>query len=382
MKSKLFLFVIVLIISDLSFSQSCLPEGIVFAHQYDIDAFQANYPGCTHIEGSVVVFGDDVYNLSGLSVIQTIGGSLRIGDVYWWTNLRNLDGLEGLTYVGSGIVIKNNPFLENIEGLSNVECVNDLLIEKNDSLTSLVGLEKVTNLASLWIKENFSLLSLNGLLNLTSINNNGFICTSNDLLDDFSGLENLRKCIGILEIGINRSLNNIDGLINLEEFSGGVAIYSNAALTNLEGIKNIPGTSISYLKIINNESLMKCHVQSVCDRLAYGVGGLNHIQNNGPGCADIIEVKQKCESLGVAENDLMQGFKITASPEVDYIVIETENLSAKYTCALFDLQGRMLLNKNFKGPIKIINTGFLKAAVYILSIQGDNQVIAKKVIIK
>jgi hypothetical protein len=382
MKSFGYIFLIICTLNAVTAQNSCLPQGISFAHQYDIDAFQANYPGCTHIEGSVVVFGDDVYNLSGLNVIQSIGGTLRIGDVYWWTNLRNLDGLEGLTYIGGGIVINNNPFLENIEGLSNVECVSDLLIEKNDSLISIAGLEKITNLASLWIKENFSLLSLNGLLNLTSINSNGFICTSNDMLADLSGLENLKKCNGNLEIGNNQSLENLDALYGLNEFGrASVAIYSNAALTNLEGIKNVPGFNISSLTIINNESLTKCHVQSICDRLAYGVGGLNHIQNNGPGCADYIEVKQKCESLGV-ENDLIQGFRITASPEVDYIVIETDNLNAKYSSAVFDLQGRMLLNQDFKGPIKIINTGFLKAGVYIVSVQVDDQVIVRKVLIK
>jgi len=383
MKSFGFIFLIICSLNAVTAQNSCLPQGIAFAHQYDIDAFQVNYPGCTHIEGSVSIFSDEVYNLLGLSAIQSIGGNLAIGNAVWWTHLSNLDGLQGLTYVGGVIGITNNPFLENIAGLSNVGNASSISVINNESLKSLAGLEKITNLEyDLRIEENHSLLSLNGLSNLTSINCNGFKCISNDLLADFSGLENLKKCMGILEIGINGSLENVDGIINLAEFFGGVAIYSNAALTNLDGIKNIPGNSIRYLSIINNESLTKCHVQSVCDRLAHGAGGSNTILNNGQGCIDYFEVKHKCESLGVTENDLKQGFKITASPEVDYIVIETENLSAIYTSALFDLQGRMLLNQNFKGPTKIINTGFLKAGVYILSIQEDNMVIARKVMIK
>lgn len=364
---------------------SCLPQGIAFAHQYDIDAFQANYPGCTHIEGNVVVFGDDVFSLGGLSSIKSIGGYLYIGDPYWWTNLRNLDGLQGLTHVSAGITLQNNPFLRNIEGLSNVESLGtgSLHIIKNDSLTSLAGLEKIISFeGELWIKENYSLLNLNGLLNLTSINNNGFICTLNEMLSDLSGLENLKICNGNLEIGNNKALKNLDGLGGLNEFIGRVAIYDNQVLTNLEGIENIPGTNIMSLTIINNESLTKCHVQSVSDRLAYGVGGLNHIQNNGPGCADYLEVKQKCESLGAEYPALLNGFKISASPHVDYIVIETENLSVKYTCTIFDQQGRRLLNQNMEGSVKIISTSKLSPGVYIISIQEDSQILVRKILIK
>jgi len=34
-------------------SQGCLPEGITFTTQAQIDSFQINYPGCTKIEGNV-----------------------------------------------------------------------------------------------------------------------------------------------------------------------------------------------------------------------------------------------------------------------------------------------------------------------------------------
>ena len=143
MKQFYFLLICFFLWSSVYTQNSCLPQGIAFAHQYDIDAFQANYPGCTHIEGNVVVFGDDVFSLGGLSSIKSIGGYLYIGDPYWWTNLRNLDGLQGLTHVSAGITLQNNPFLRNIEGLSNVESLGtgSLHIIKNDSLTSLAGLE-------------------------------------------------------------------------------------------------------------------------------------------------------------------------------------------------------------------------------------------------
>jgi len=63
-----------------SFSQPCLPEGITFTTQAQIDSFQINYPNCTEIEGDVEINGDDITNLNGLNVLTSIGGYLFIGD--------------------------------------------------------------------------------------------------------------------------------------------------------------------------------------------------------------------------------------------------------------------------------------------------------------
>ena len=363
-------------------SQSgCFPEGISFAHQYEIEWFQANYSWCTHIEGNVHIFGEDIYSLGGLSGVESIGGFLYIGDPFWWTNLRNLNGLQGLTYVGGGITLQNNPFLRNIEGLGNVESLGtgQLLIEMNDSLTSLAGLEKITTIeAGLWVTENHSLLNFLGLSNLTYINCNGFYCENNYLLADFTGLENLKKCIGILKIGINGSLVNIDALTGLNEFGGGVYIHDNAALANLDGIKNIRGTSISYLRIFNNSLLTKCHVQSVCDRIEFGVGGLNQIENNGPGCADYYEVVHRCESIGIDEPFLSEVFRISSNPDDDFILIEAGNQTTTFTCDVFDLQGRRLLSQRFQDETSAISTASFSSGIYMLRILGDGQTIVRK----
>ena len=60
--------------------QACLPDGITFSTQEQIDNFQTNYPNCSEIEGSVAISGDDITNLNGLNVLTSIGGDLMIGD--------------------------------------------------------------------------------------------------------------------------------------------------------------------------------------------------------------------------------------------------------------------------------------------------------------
>jgi hypothetical protein len=381
MKKTIFMIMLVFMWVAAKSQSGCFPEGISFAHQYEIEWFQANYSWCTHIEGNVHIFGEDIYSLGGLSGVESIGGFLYIGDPFWWTNLRNLNGLQGLTYVGGGITLQNNPFLRNIEGLGNVESLGtgQLLIEMNDSLTSLAGLEKITTIeAGLWVTENHSLLNFLGLSNLTYINCNGFYCENNYLLADFTGLENLKKCIGILKIGINGSLVNIDALTGLNEFGGGVYIHDNAALANLDGIKNIPGTSISYLRIFNNSLLTKCHVQSVCDRIEFGVGGLNQIENNGPGCADYYEVVHRCESIGIDEPFLSEVFRISSNPDDDFILIEAGNQTTTFTCDVFDLQGRRLLSQRFQDETSAISTASFSSGIYMLRILGDGQTVVRK----
>lgn len=381
MKKTIFMIMLVFMWVAAKSQSGCFPEGISFAHQYEIEWFQANYSWCTHIEGNVHIFGEDIYSLGGLSGVESIGGFLYIGDPFWWTNLRNLNGLQGLTYVGGGITLQNNPFLRNIEGLGNVESLGtgQLLIEMNDSLTSLAGLEKITTIeAGLWVTENHSLLNFLGLSILTYINCNGFYCENNYLLADFTGLENLKKCIGILKIGINGSLVNIDALTGLNEFGGGVYIHENAALANLDGIANIPGTSISYLRIFNNSLLTKCHVQSVCDRIEFGVGGLNQIENNGPGCADYYEVVHRCESIGIDEPFLSEVFRISSNPDDDFILIEAGNQTTTFTCDVFDLQGRRLLSQRFQDETSAISTASFSSGIYMLRILGDGQTVVRK----
>ena len=61
---KLLLISFVLIFCQFTVtSQSCLPTGIIFTTQAEIDNFQTNNPNCTEIEGDVEINGDDITNL-------------------------------------------------------------------------------------------------------------------------------------------------------------------------------------------------------------------------------------------------------------------------------------------------------------------------------
>ena len=58
--------------------QSCLPAYTTFTRQEQIDSFSIVYPGCTEIEGSLVLSGPNIKNFNGLLQLRHIQGELNI----------------------------------------------------------------------------------------------------------------------------------------------------------------------------------------------------------------------------------------------------------------------------------------------------------------
>jgi hypothetical protein len=243
---------------------SCLPEGITFTTQAEIDSFPINHPNCTEIEGDVNIgawLGSDITNLNGLNSITAIGEGLAIG---WWfmgnallsdlsglenltsiggnldihanSVLENLTGLESLTSIGGYIMIGNgdakstdarnkmngNPSLKSLTGLENLETIGGgLFTQFNNSLTSFKGLEKIDSIGG--IRTSDPIASLSDLYNLTYIGNEGLnVC--NTALTSFAGLENVTSITGDFIIDCNDSLIGLTGLKSMASIGGQMII--------------------------------------------------------------------------------------------------------------------------------------------------------------
>jgi hypothetical protein len=159
---KLSFIIILLFCFISSHSQSCLPEGITFITQAQVDSFQINYPGCMEIEGQVYILGNDIKNLYELSVITSIGEWLEIRDT---DSLTSLMGLEGLNSIGKQLDIINNKTLASLTGLEGLTSIGGgIWISNNIALNTLAGLEGLTSIAGdLTISTNNALISLEGL---------------------------------------------------------------------------------------------------------------------------------------------------------------------------------------------------------------------------
>jgi len=115
-------------------AQDCLPTGITFTTQKQIDNFPANYPGCTNIKGNIHIeerYAKNITNLNGLSQITSIEGKLIVSDN---TELTSLKGLNNLVSIGAQFGIWGNVSLKNISDLDNLIFIGgNLIINRNAS---------------------------------------------------------------------------------------------------------------------------------------------------------------------------------------------------------------------------------------------------------
>jgi len=258
----------------------CLPDGITFTTQEQIDNFQTNYPNCTEIEGHVKIEGDDITNLNGLNVLTSIGGNLYV--FYNTNSLTSLTGLDNVMSIGGDLLIQSgawnaNPGLTSMAGLDNLISIGGTFhIEWNNDLTSLTGLGNLTSIGGdLTVENNDVLISLAGLDNVTYIGGSlriGIVYlpgldaagSRNTSLTSLTGLEGLTSILGNLTVCGNAALISMTGLDNVTSIGGELSIYSNAleSLTGLESLTTIAGdltiwgnnalTSLSGLSNVNS----------------------------------------------------------------------------------------------------------------------------------
>ena len=439
---KLYILFSILIIATTCLSQSCLSEGITFSTQEQIDNFQTNYPGCNKIRGYVRI-EDGITNLNGLNSIQVIVGYLRIADTdnlqnldglesldsigtipndngyfgglyigdrgrdgpsYPNESLSNIDGLSGLSYVGSSVRILYNPLLENLNGLNNLTSIegatppyNGLGIGHNDNLTDLNGLINITSIggdlriydnnnltdlnglnnlisieSSLWITGNSNLTDLNGFNNLSSIG--GWLDIEyNSLLENLDGLENLTSIEGHLYISENDNLTDLNGLINITSIEGDLFIMGLTNLTDLNGLNNLSSigdvlgivendglidlnglnnlTSIGgSIDISYNISLSECEIQSICAYLENPNGNV-YISDNATGCNSVAEVEDACNLVGIDEINLFSSVSIYPNPNTGLINIDLGSLT-DVSIKVLNVSGQLIYYKeNINSPI-------------------------------
>ncbi len=275
----------------------CPSTPITLSSQADVDAFVTNYPNCTELESELIISGNDIIDLSPLSIITQVGTSFS--------------SFGGLTII-------NNPQLENLNGLENIQDVfsGSITIENNPQLLSIEGLSGLSgqlNAHSLIIKDNPLLISLEGLHNINSPGDDDLIIWNNDSLLNLSGIEALNSADDIL-IWDNDSMTNFFGGSILN--TGTLSIKDNDALETLGGIGNVQ--TLFELEIVNNPQLRSitgiafgtieagsggvtitdnpllwaCSVTSICDFLDNG--GIATISNNATGCNNAVEVQTNC----------------------------------------------------------------------------------------
>ena len=245
-------FLIILILPFTNISR-LFSQDVILLDQTSIDTFDQ---AITTIAGDLQIgsfsTSSDIQDLSPLSNIQSVGGSLSVFD----TQLVDLAGLENLESVGVDINIFSNSLLTNLnslQGLTRIE--QSISIELNSVLTSLEGLQNITEV---------------GLdVFLTSLP-----------ISTLIGFENLKSSGTFLVF--DTQISNVDELAQLEECEI-VGFSNNELLTNLDGLKSLRTTS--FFDIVRNPNLTDCCSVS------------NLILNAEPGDVNIFENGFLCNSI-------------------------------------------------------------------------------------
>jgi|GEM_PF-3623478 len=264
-----YLGIIIIAMICLFLSQSTFAQcegNIELSSQAAVDAFMTDY-GCSTVDGDLTVSGSDILDLSNLSALTTINGSLILENN---GSLTSLVGLENLASIDESLLIIDNDALTGLVGLEGLTSVDgDIRITENLYLQDLIGLEGLTSIGGdLYLEKNVNLKNLEGLDNLIVVGANLILIKNYDLTN-ISALENLISVGEDLVIDGNNDLTSLDGLENLTSISSNLSIDDNDALTSLNALENLVYVS-SNLSIESNDALTNL----------YGLGNLTSIDGN------------------------------------------------------------------------------------------------------
>ena len=391
-KSIITIFIILTVIIPFNiYSQSCLPYGITFTTQSQIDSFPINYPNCTEIEGLVTISGNNITNLQGLFNITEFLTMLKIENN---DSLINLNGLDNVTSV-PGLTIDNNDNLQNLTGLENLKTVQEITIYYNDALQNLEGLNSVEELVMLDVQLNPSLKHFHGLDSLTHIESL-FLIHDNDSLVDFTGLETLNTIdghlwisnndsiidltgldglqgtINDLEIISNENLQNLNGLESLNVINNFLHIISNKNLVNITALENVIFNPSTMFTVSLNENLSECAIQSICN-LIDEYYNTSHFTNNAPNCNSTAEVDSICNLTGIEDFETEQFITVSPNPASTTLNISSGDIHIQ-SISIYNQTGQFVLSKRieFAETLQSIDISKLSIGCYFIHVVGKD----------
>lgn len=367
-------------------AQSCLPNGITFNTQEQIDGFPFHYPGCKAIEGGVYLYGPGIVNVDSLWGLTAINGDFHVDLA---ANLTNLSGLGNVTSIDALQIYESG--LTDLTGLGNLASLRSLRIgfasSVSPSLVSLQGMPHVTSVSDVIIKAP-ALTNLKGLENVKHID----ILDINDNaeLTSLQGLEGLDSIAYHLLIRWNPKLNSLNGLQNLKIIGGDLGIWQNPSLVSMDSLKNLVSIGALHegegMNIFNNGLLPFCSIESVCAYIQQ-MPGASFISGNAPGCASVSEVDSLCANNSSASHEIwgQHALNLFPNPNEGVFSVELpETLPSGAALMVTDFAGRIVFRQNIEAGTEqqSVNAADLASGFYFLQLVASGQVLAVEKFVK
>ncbi|MCC6815595.1 MAG: T9SS type A sorting domain-containing protein [Saprospiraceae bacterium] len=403
MTKHYFISVLVLICFAKIHSQ-CGPISIVLSNQAQVDSFSINFPQCHRIDGNITISGNDIENLDGLLLIDSIDRRLEISNC---PNLYNLYGLRNLTVV-QDLHISQCPLIEdlvpfqklqlasnslylyklnikNLKGLEKVYFIRQLHINDLDQLEELVGLDSLKTASTVRIADCGELKSLKGLRKdieisqlelvqnnkleaLTELDLNTLYLLSikeNPNFNDLKGLSELTT-LWFLVLTKNELLKNLSGLDRLKNVNINFRLEQNPLLDDISALKNISSMTLDSVIIVNNKNLEKCHIESVCNFL-YIPQSIARIENNGNDCIDRLTVEKNCLKTSTFK-PFGQIINVFPNPANESFIIS--NLPQFSKIEIYNVLGQLMISDFSSTSNQMVNCSGLKSGLYLIKINN------------
>ncbi|MDQ3015184.1 MAG: hypothetical protein M3R25_00440, partial [Bacteroidota bacterium] len=251
-------------------SAQCPPGSVSLNTQAQINAFLANYPNCTQINGNLSIASspiNSITSLAPLSNIATVTGTLNVTNT---AALNNLSGLSGLTTIGVNFYIDGNSGLQSVSGMNSLQSIGGFL----------------------YVINNPSIQTFNGFNNLVSLGT-GFWFNNNDALTQFQAFDDLTTVSGPIVIVENTNLTSVIDFSGVTTNQGFIHIQNNPALTSIYGLHNLNAANITFLYLMQCPQLSICGVQSICNYLNSGTSNFV-ITGNTTGCLNKPDIQANC----------------------------------------------------------------------------------------
>lgn len=198
----------------------------------------ASYGACNVVHGDLTVSAADLEDLTALSSLHQVTGTLRITDC---PALDDLDGLQNLSSVGA-LELHQLSDLDDLAGLENLGSAGRVEVTANSELATLQGLQGLHALERLVVSGNSRLYNANGLGEL--------------------------HAVGVLVVADNQRLNSLTGLRSLES-ARSVEIRNNPVLCGANLLPNLKRVD-SPLVLQANRGISKSEARLLLDRTSQG----------------------------------------------------------------------------------------------------------------
>jgi hypothetical protein len=229
--TKFFLISFVSLSTVPSFAQC---PDVALTSQQEVNNYLLNNPDCSDESGGILISGNDIVDLIGLTGIRKMT-SFRIISA---PNLTSLEGLDSLIFVGDFNITYQENNLQDLSALSNIDSIGILNFQFNENIVDLSAFVNLEFLNSLWVDGDGLLKGMEPvILSGGFFNNSNILVSRNSIENDFSDLvhPDLENLGGVEILGSSnfsfRGLSQLDTISNI--------LISNCQNISLEGLDSL-----------------------------------------------------------------------------------------------------------------------------------------------